>query len=166
MTTRNIFTLLFCAAMLFSVDALAIDAQTPGAIPLESVPVRLKPATTTTQYNGTVAISAVIAANAQTPDGTTINYNASAVVMDGFFTSERFVGGSATFSGGAATISVNIPYAFFIGSSSATLNISFGVSSTVNPPNSGPITYSLAFGSSPPLPASGATTPVSFSGTF
>ncbi len=151
-----------CAAL--TTGPFPVLAQTAPVMPPGAALVRLKPATTILQFNGTFTITATLAANPQMPNGTTVNYNASVSTYDASFTNSHATSGSATVNGGSITINVGVPYTFLVSSTSDTIHIGLNASATVAAAET--FNFSTAFSTTVPLPANGANTPVTFSGAM
>jgi hypothetical protein len=120
------------------------------------------PAASRTQLTGVLKLTVVVQTDKTIPDGTLLEFNAGANVVDQSFTNSHSVGGSAKISGGKAKVTLNIPYILVVASKTDTLSVSCGVSASVI--GNETVSYSTSFSTNIALPPNGATTAVTLSG--
>ncbi|HMN73194.1 MAG TPA: hypothetical protein PKA55_15120 [Rhodoblastus sp.] len=161
--TRPSLCMAICAAALLAAEPARADDQAapaPGTIVLQPVA-----ATAKIVRNGWVTVSAVLSAGAQLPNGATVNYNVSASVYDSSYTNSHTVSGAVTVAARKATITVRMPYSWIMASATDTMTVSLTVSASV--PTSGPTyTFNSNFISTATVPANGATTALTYSGSL
>jgi len=159
MSRRTIATAL-CAFILASASSsLAADAI--GVVALQPAAARaLRTAT------GVITINAVLAANAQLPDGANVSYSASVSVVDASFTNNRLISGSTTVAARKVTLSIRIPYIWLMAAMTGQMNISLfaaGNASTTGGPR---YSFTTTLRSTVAVPPNGTPTPINFTGAL
>jgi len=150
------------AALLAGGPARANDqlAPAPGTIMLQPVA-----ATTKIVRNGFVTVNAVLSASAQLPNGATVTYNLSASVYDSSYSNSHTVSGTVAVAARKATITVRMPYSWIMASASDTMTVSLYVSASA-PASGATYTFNANFTSTATVPANGATTALTYSGSL
>ncbi len=155
---------------IFALTGAALSAspaagQTLGAAPAPAgIVVQQKAAANFTQIGGTVTFNVTLTVNPLLTNGASVYWSASASVYDASSSGSHGISGGATVNNGTVTISGSLPYVWLVSSSTDTMNVGISVSGSVN--TSVSYSFSTGFSSSLTLPANGATTPLTFTGTL
>lgn len=132
-----------------------------------SVTIEPKATASAVAVGGGLAITATIAASPELPDGTTVNYSASANVYDASFSNNHSVSGSAKVVARKIVISISLPYVWKLAAAGENMNVSLYASAFVSPVTAGPSrNLSTSFQTVIATPANGVVTPISFTGSL